>query len=266
MAALNLRDALSEELALRAHAAPGYSLRKFAADLEVSPAQLSKVLSGKSTLSEEKIAKISGILKWSAELTKRAIIQARSVKGRRQISFLNKQAQYTLLSDANKEGFKVISEWHHSAILELLYVKGFTPDTKYVAERLNIEIEVAQSAIHRLIDLKMLRINDDGTWEDISKEISNLKSFDTQLATQHCQLKILEKAQEALKNTDSSICSQIGSTFSVPKSKIAEATQIIIEFQKQLIESLRDGAGATDEVYQLTTSLFPLTTIKSSRK
>ncbi len=246
MAALNLRDALTEELALRATAAPGYSLRKFAAELEVSPAQLSKVLSGKSTLSEEKISKISIILKWPAELTKRAIIQARNIKGRRQISILNKQSQVTLMSDIEKETFKVISDWCHFAILELIHLKDFTPDTKFVAERLKIDLETAQAAIHRLIDLKLLKINEDGSWEDSSRYSTTLKSFDTDLAMREYQVQLLEKAKTALKEIDISQRSQTAMTFAVPKSKVAEAKEKIISFingQEMIIDHIGKSAG-----------------------
>ena len=262
MAALNLRDVLNEELATRAAAVPGYSLRKFAADLEVSPAQLSKVLSGKSTLSEEKISKISVILKWPVDLTNRAMSQARNIRGRRQISILNKQSQVTLLSDIEKESFRVISDWYHFAILELIHLKDFLPDIKYVSQRLNIDLATAQTAIHRLIDLKLLKINEDGSWEDSSRYSSTLKSFDTDLAMRQYQMQLFEKAAEAMNNLEFKDRSQTSVTFSVSRSQMAEAKEKVVAFQRALVASLQEASSSHDEVYQLTISMFPLTVLK----
>ncbi|MBC7421658.1 MAG: DUF4423 domain-containing protein [Bdellovibrio sp.] len=175
MAALTLRDALTEELAVRAAQDPAYSLRKFAAEIEISPAQLSKVLSGKANLSVETIAKISTILKWPDYLTNHAITQAAPAKALTKISILKKKNQIVSISDIEKESVLVATQSYHTAILDMTQLKNFVPDTKRIADKLQIEVSVAQEAIHRLIDLKYLKINVNGSWEDTTRPVANRK-------------------------------------------------------------------------------------------
>ncbi len=264
MSARRLQEALKDEFTLRIAVVPGYSLNEFASDLELSPTQLSKALLGKVILSEEIIAKISAILKWPDDIFKKPAMKpkisktAKTATQSKKITVLKKESQITMVADIENESFKIMSDWYHYAILELIQLKDFNPDIKYVSERLNIDLATAQNAVHRLIDLKLLEISKNGTWHNTSRYHSMLKSFDTDSASRQFQLQILEKAYEAQKTSPSHSRAQTAMTFAISKTKLDEAKTKIIEFQKQLISSLTEENASPDEVFHLTFSLFSL--------
>jgi uncharacterized protein (TIGR02147 family) len=174
MSARRLKEALKDEFTLRLAVIPGYSLNDFASDLKITPTQLSKVLMGKASLNEEIISQISIVLKWPSDFLSPVEKKTKKVKSTqtrtlvKKITVLKKPNQITMAADIENESLKIVSEWFHYAILDLVQQADFVPDIKFISQKLNIDLATTQDAIHRLVDLSLLKINSDGTWENSS--------------------------------------------------------------------------------------------------
>jgi uncharacterized protein (TIGR02147 family) len=154
-------DILNDHFVKRRNKNSKYSLRAFARDLGVSPQRLSHILNGKHGLSVQAAVLLSQKLSFN-ESEQQYFCTLVEVKHSRSILIKN-EAQKRLTEiksfykDINMDHFKVISDWHHFAIMELTLVKGFSSNQSWIAKTLGIsELEVKE-AIKRLLKLKMLK-------------------------------------------------------------------------------------------------------------
>ena len=65
-----------------------------------------------------------------------------------------------------------IAEWQHHAILELLKLPEFRPDSRWIARVLDLSVDDVNLALQRLLRLGMLRMNSRERWIDLSDEAS----------------------------------------------------------------------------------------------
>ena len=125
-------ELLREEFAQRKELNLSYSLRAFARDLKMSPAALSMVLKKKKGISLAKATYVAKKLKLNDDLTawfcssvgaKHSRSAAERIKFEKQLQVVSKPINQ--FDELNLEYFKVISDWHHFALLELTYLKNF---------------------------------------------------------------------------------------------------------------------------------------------
>jgi uncharacterized protein (TIGR02147 family) len=123
------RNLLKEELGKRQKRNPTYSLRSFARDLKMSAASLSKILGNKQGVSSPKAIEISKLLKLGPSETELFCTSVESNHARakvNRIGALEKLNSEPLREiDLSLDYFRIISDWHHYAILELSEAKGF---------------------------------------------------------------------------------------------------------------------------------------------
>lgn len=155
------RQILKGELERRCLRNRRYSLRAFARDLDLSSARLSEILNSKTGLSREKAETVCSILGFNDEekeffcnlveseharsKTKRELAQARLTK--------YQAAQYNSLE---VDHFKAISDWYHFAILELMNLKRYQCDPRWIASALKIQEIEAKLALERLERLGLI--------------------------------------------------------------------------------------------------------------
>lgn len=155
------RDYLKEELEARQRRRPQYSLRAFARDLEISPSFLSEFLSGRQGMSRERSVWVSRKIGLSQDQTSHfwELLQAkfgRCPQERKAASVRADRRAKNTSSRLSVERFKVIADWHHFALLELLSLPDRVFSRLELARLLRItEIQVDQ-AIQRLMDLDMV--------------------------------------------------------------------------------------------------------------
>lgn len=116
---------------------PSYSLRAFAAHLDVHTACLSVILRGKRPLTEKLVERFIQNLALGfddLQLCLTAESGEKAVKNR------------VLTLDT----FAIISQWYHDAILDLMKLDSFVPDIHWIAETLEITPTEVHSAIERL--------------------------------------------------------------------------------------------------------------------
>lgn len=150
------RAVLRGELERRQSRNLRYSLRAFARDLQIGPNRLSEILNGKQGLSSSYAKQIAGNLGYTKVETdyfcemvrcKHARSTAERKRASLRISELNQRINYHQIST---NIFRIISEWHHLAILELAKLKSFKPKSEWIASRLGISKQEVKESLNRL--------------------------------------------------------------------------------------------------------------------
>lgn len=143
-------------------------------------------------------------------------------------------------------------EWFHIAILELVSVKGFQANASWVSGRLGITADQAQTALDDLMSSGVLSQREDGVWKsELSNHTVSGKKTPRALLVKK---QIYEQAITLLPD-------QVGNhstvTVSVSEERLAEATERITRFRRELCQFLAEPEEKS-HVYQLLISLFPV--------
>lgn len=249
-------DRLQEELADRSNRNPSYSLRAFAKSLDVDHSTLSKFLTGARKPGTKVILKLGAKIGLSPEEISFFI---ESSKG-------NAPSGFNSFESINADNFKVISDWYHYAILELMAVEDFKPDFEWVAESLGITKNQVEVAIKRLERVGLLRVTAEGEWVDRSSGFST--TLDTPYSTsafRRLQRQVLEKAIIALDEIPMQRRNQTSMTTAVSIDKIPEAISMITKFRRKLGRFLKSKPGENQEVYHVSISMYPITNLKGEK-
>jgi uncharacterized protein (TIGR02147 family) len=251
------RGQLSAELARRRLTHPSYSLRAFARTLGLSPAFLSKLLSGQKDLSLEKAALIAERLGYNREeiaqfchlvqLGKARTVRLRDALGQDE-SETREFAPLTL------EAFQVISDWQHYAILELVSCRGFKMSGEYVARRLGIEAAQAVAALNRLVRLGLLK-QSKGRWVKSSAFIATPTDKPSR-ALRNFHAQMIEKAKLAIELQPTDSRDITGLTVPISRDKLEVAKQEIRAFRRRMAKLM--DSSRPDSVYQLNIQFFSL--------
>lgn len=139
-----------------------YSLRAFARDIQISPSRLSEILNRHYGLSRKAAETICTKLNLSEREREIFCDQVESQHSR---SLYKKKAAIDRLEkhrDADKtrnlsvENFKLASEWYHFALLELVSLRDFNSDPKWIGYKLGLEVSKVEDSIDLLIKLDLL--------------------------------------------------------------------------------------------------------------
>ncbi|MEE6249844.1 MAG: TIGR02147 family protein [Bdellovibrionota bacterium] len=240
---------LERELQRRVKSNSGYSLRSFARDLDTDPSLLSKLIRGKRKISNKQIDRLGKLLNLSL----------RSIESFKTDSYLDytQEEPYQLSLDQ----FDIIADWQHYAILEMMSLKSFKPDIKWIAKKLNLSTQEVGTCLQRLQRVGILKIHPNGKWEDLShgKSTHILDKNFTSYAHKKAQKNILEKAIHSIDHVAIEERDQSSIMMSCSKEKIDEAKHRITQFRRELSAFLED-TEEKDSVYQISISLFPLIT------
>ena len=254
-----LKNKLNERLAIN----PRYSLRAFARDLGMPASSLSAVMSGKQGLSLEKAKRIAPHLVMNeAEIELFYQMVLASDSRSKNVRHSANEALQKAISDKNKMSmldmkiFKVIADWYHFAILELLTTKKFKDNEAWIAKRLGISMWEATKAIDRLKDIGLIK-------EKYNKLVATNKKLTTSKDVPSDSIKkfnhsILQKATQSLyeQNIEERDLSTL--TIAINKEDIPEFKEMIKKFRRDFNHKAMDKKGPYDEVYCLSIQLFRL--------
>ena len=132
---------LREEFQRRKQRNSQFSLRAFARWLQISPAQLSQILSGKRPVTVKTIAKIARKLDLSPAQQQRLLRATQKPQ----------LPQAQSLTSLREDQFRLISDWYHLAILSLTRVPGAKADPRWISARLGISVADANLAVQTLM-------------------------------------------------------------------------------------------------------------------
>lgn len=247
------RDFLKAELLRRCDADSRYSLRAFARFLELEPSALSKILTGKRRVSAAMFSRLVGKLA-HGYAERRAFFDTYARRGAFKISRAAESETF--------DAFKAVSDWYHTAIIEMVSIRGFRSDVSWIARALGIPQAEAATAVERLIRLGLLeRRSGEQTLArpavDLPVDLRDLGP-----ATRTVQHQFLELASRALDDTPISEREQSTMTFAGCMDLLPEARKRIENFQREIAGLLAQRAPH-EEVFHLSISLFPVTVARS---
>ena len=220
------REQLRGELARRNRVNPRYSLRAFARQAGLSPAFLSKVLRGTKNLSPARAEAVAGKLGYATPG----------------------------IASLDLEAFQVISDWYHTALLELATTKGFRPEAAWIARKLGVTTDEVRGALARLVRLGLLR-KERGSYVKTDAFLATPTDRPNQ-AIRNFHAQMLVKARQALDEQDVSQRDFGGSTIAIDPAKLELAKKEIRKFRLRLMKLL--DSDKPTAVYQFNTQLFKL--------
>lgn len=255
------REYLKAELESRIHTNTQYSLRAFARDLNVLPQVLSLVINGKKNISSEVSIEIAKKLKLSNEEVSYfhdlvELSQAKSENLKEIIKYrLTKYKENKSYQILQEDIFKIISDWHHYAILELTFTKDFKNDTAWIAKRLNISAAEVKKAIDRLLSFELLE-DSAGTLRKTEVNISTTQDIPS-AAVRKATKQLLSIAEKALEDQPVEKRDFGTMTMAIDPKKLPQAKKMIRKFRRDLTEYLESGDRT--EIYSFSTQLVSLT-------
>ncbi|MBI1860250.1 MAG: TIGR02147 family protein [Deltaproteobacteria bacterium] len=257
--ARDYRSLLKEELERRCQHNSRYSLRAMARDLGLAPARLSDVLRGRYGLSKAAATSIGEGLGWSPEEVAYFCDLVDATHARRKHERTEAQNR---LKESDAKGmqlsldrFRLIADWHHYGILELLQIESAKSDPRWIAEKLGLAKDTVVAALKRLERLSLLIYSDDRATpqQDFVFTPSDVPSG--ALRRHHQQL--MEKAQRALYSQTVKERDISSIVMAVDASQMDEAKKMIKAFRRQFNEKFGRG-GRKNAVYCLAVQFFRL--------
>lgn len=225
---------------------PLYSLRAYARFLEISPAQLSQVLSGKRVLS----------LNMASGLIEKMTISP----FQKQKLLVDSSRAYNTLQELEKrqlqeDEFQLVGNWESFAVLSLAKLKGNQAAPAWIAKRLNIPERNAAAVFERLLRLGLVEKRG-SQFHRTSAAIKSTQGV-ASAAIRKYHRSVLELSQEKLEQVAVENRDFSSVTMPADPAKLEEARAILKECRRQIAECLE--TEKSNEVFLLNLSLFPLT-------
>jgi transcriptional regulator with XRE-family HTH domain len=247
----SFRLLLQSELARRCSRNRQYSLRSFALQLDVDPSTLSQWLRHRRPLTSRVIETIGQQLGLSPDRI-RAYIDF-------EMRCPPVEAPHT--NQLTPETLAALEHSHALAMLELIHLEGFTPDSRWIAARLDISTDTVNLALHRLVSLGLLRMQSKSVWVDcIPAAVGVFDDLpEAQAVALHEQTG--KWRVRAIRATPPHARELSSTTVAVHSGALPRAMDLIAKCRQQVLEILQEGTA--DQVYQLEMALFPITIPKT---
>lgn len=242
-----IREALGRHLREKQKRNPGYSLREFSKQLDVSPATLSQILKGKRVISKKTLQKALKNIHLDAADTK--LIYS---------AIKHSQAEMVPMDQ-----FHVIVDWYYFAILSLAETIDFDSRPSWVARRLNITVKQAQDALKRLQRLQMLATDDAGVLRPTNKSFHSSDGV-MNLLIQKRHRQHLSLAEESLQQDSVDERDFTAVTMAIDPTKLVAAKKMIRKFRDRLCQFLESGNRT--EVFIYCQQLYPLTKNRDGKR
>jgi uncharacterized protein (TIGR02147 family) len=155
---------------------------------------------------------------------------------------------------------------HFVTIREMVTLKGFKEDPKWIASRCfpKISPSEAKEAIEDLLAMSLLQRDDEGKLIQ-SEEFIQTEDIQTQIAeAYHYHESVLDKARHALTVLPQDERNYYALSLPLPKHMYDEIIKDFYEFRDKIVDKIQKSQDDFDEVYQVNFQLFPLTMKKES--
>lgn len=252
--ATSFRLRLQAELARRCAGNPRYSLRAFARRLGVDHSTLSQLLRGRRALTRPAIERLGARLGLDA-----AAIE--TYAAREPLWSALPGGRLAEMQQLTRDAASLVSEWHHYAMLELVRLKSFRPDSRWVARVLGLTVDEVNVALQRLVRLGLLEMRGE-RWVDRSGDTTaSLVEFGER-AVERLFAQVSALAAAALREVPAGLREHSSTTLAVRSARVPEALERIARFRRELVAFLEEGGSERDDVYQIEIGFFPVTTIR----
>ena len=237
---------------------PRFSLRSFAGKLGINHSTLSQVLRGKRRLSARALEMVGKRLGLGDDT-----IRAYAASSRKKVNAKTPPEEIRKVH-LDLDVFQLVSGWHHYAILELIHLRGFRTDSRWIARTLGIAVEDVNIALQRLLRLGLLEMTASDRWIDKSGDAEFHSAALTDQAGNLIWQGILELEADAVKRIPSQHRVHRQMILAVDSKTLPRLQALADEFMHDL-RSLVPESDAKDDVYQVAISIFPVTTLKKTR-
>jgi uncharacterized protein (TIGR02147 family) len=254
-AATDIPLLLRERLRAAVRRNPRFSLRSFGKQLGIDHSTLSQVLQGRRRLSARALEAVGKRMGLSQEALGAYAQSSRKKPGSRSQPETARSFHFDL------DTFQLLSVWHHYAILELIQVRGFKTDSRWIANALGIAVEDVNIALQRLLRLGLLGMAGPDRWMDKSGDAEFHSEALTETASNQMNQEIHELAVEAIKRIPSGHRAQRQMMVAIDSRTLPRLQALADEFLGQL-RGLISESTEKDDVYQVEISFFPVTALK----
>lgn len=256
----NYRKYLTENFESRSLRNPSYSLRAYARDLGIGTSTLTEVLKGKYGLSKARIETIVNSLQLTSsqaehfsDLVTRD--HSRNLLDREEaISRIQSRLKQTTES-VTLDGFRVISDWYHLALLELITLPNSGSDTSKMAKALNLPELTVKEALERLMRLDLVIKKDDGFYP--TDDFSAIGDETPSQIIRKFHRQILEKALTALESQSVEKRENSSTVFAINVEDLPAAKKKLLKFRREFSTLLSNNPHKND-VYCLSVQFFSL--------
>jgi transcriptional regulator with XRE-family HTH domain len=240
---------LQSELARRCHRNAMYSLRSFAHQLGVDASTLSQWLRGKRPLTARAIETLGAQLGLPADRIRAYVDDA---------SRPSTGGLGSPLDQLTRETVTAIGDWYHLAILELVRLADFQPDSRWIARMLDITVDEVNVALQRLLRLELLEMRSPVEWADNIGDAGITVDALGLAALERLQQRMQRASVGAVRDVPLALRDHCSTTVAINSKMLPRAFQLVTAFRQQLLQLLQEGTA--DDVYQIEVALFPLTT------
>lgn len=140
-------------------------MRSFALQLDIDHSTLSQLMRGKRPLTERMIEKLGSRLRLERTAIEAFVTREKLLAPRRPQT-LGQVRQLT------RDAVRIVSDLHHFAILELVRLEEFEPDSRWIARVLGISVDEVNLALSRLLRVGLLEMTDRSHWTDNTGHIT----------------------------------------------------------------------------------------------
>jgi uncharacterized protein (TIGR02147 family) len=243
---MDLQSYLHNEYIKRCQKNPSYSLRAFAKALNLDNSTLSQIIRGKRKITRRMVIKVAEQLRLDPS-TLEDILEAVS----------SNHAALKKYTELSLDNYKIMAEWFHYALFELVTIKNFKADPKIIARQLEITASQAHNALKRLFRVGLIETTSDGLIKQKSDYITTTGNNFTASAFRLLQKGIMERSLRALAEIPFEERDHTSMTMAINSRRLPEAKRRIKNFRRTLCADLQSETDR-DSVYQLAVSFFPL--------
>jgi len=222
---------LQQELGRRCTRNPQYSLRAFAKFLAVDHATLSQWLRGRRRLTTKAIERLGGRLKLSAKSIAAYVANERLLGGRDEAEPRRREVQQLASDTAN-----LIADWYHYAILELVRLREFKADSRWIGRVLGISVDEVNVALQRLLRLGLLEMTDSGRWRDKSGDTTASIDEFTTVAIQRLFEQSRRLSLAALTAAPPELREHSSMTLAMAVARVPAVIEALARFREELLD------------------------------
>lgn len=258
---LTYQDMLQHELLERKKRNTSYSLRSFAKTIGVSAPYLSQILRSQRKVSFELAHTIGLKLKWNRTQRNLFLDLVRLEKADDPLlradllAKIESSDPFMEFKQLSIDRFRLVSNWEHFAIAELINCLGNKTTPSRLASRLNLSQTQVEAALERLIRVGIVTEKKNGTLA-LTNPFYGIPSVPSQ-AIRTFHRSHLKKASHALEKQAHHERDFSGITLAVKKSHLPEIKELIRDFMTK-INTVCAKQSPSDSVYQLAVQFYRL--------
>jgi uncharacterized protein (TIGR02147 family) len=261
MADSSYRQVLKDEYTARTHG-KSYSLRSFARDLDIDPAQMWRVLSFKQHLSPTRARHVATHLfqderrrDWFVALAELELSSDPQLRAELEKK-IHRLAPRSAPAPFDESKLQALADWRHVTLLALMGIDGFTEDHQAIATRLECSRDEVGKMVNRLIDAGLVNRDPQG------KLVKESKSLVSRSELPSHRLRLLHKQfiQKGMTSLDEQPLDRrhvVSKTLSFDAQAMPRFKALVRDFFRD-VSDLAAGVEHKSTVYQLNLQMFDL--------